>query len=574
MAGIETPPIPGTLQHLSSRQHFATIAWLRWRIFVNTLRGKGAAGELVAKILSYPVLALMVLGPAVGSGIGSWYLVHTGEVRLLAIPLWIIFALWQLIGMNTSSTGPSFDLGALIRFPLRYRDYFLIRLSFGLMDPPTLAGIACLIASSIGIGIASPSLFLWSALLLAIYAACNLFFSRMIYSWLERWLAQRRTRELVTGLFIGLSIGVQFVAQFAQKLSHGGHHAPHSPWLVKGAHLLIAVNWVLPPGLTAASIDHVHSGAIPVAVAALVGLLAYTVVFLLVLHVRLHAQFHGEDLSEAPAQSKPKSEAAQRVTAAQNQAESRYLAFLPATVAACLIKEVRYLLRSGPKLYVLIMPVFIVFLFSVRSSGLDYSGVGSHRMNGMLFAYGCAYMQMIFVALIYNSFGSDGAGVQFYFLAPLRMRDAMLAKNLLVFGIFAIEAALIYVSSAVIAMPTPLDVTAATIAWSLFTLFVNMSIGNVRSILSPKGMDATRVRSQNVSGLNSFISLGVIAVSVGSGIGAIFLFRMLDLGYWPVAGVFAVLAIGGFALYLAVLSRIDEIAARHAEHLTRELSKA
>jgi ABC-2 type transport system permease protein len=195
-------------------------------------------------------------------------------------------------------------------------------------------------------------------------------------------------------------------------------------------------------------------------------------------------------------------------------------------------------------------------------------------MNGMLFAYGCAYMQMIFVALIYNSFGSDGAGVQFYFLAPLRMRDAMLAKNLLVFGIFAIEAALIYVSSAVIATPTPLDVTAATIAWSLFTLFVNMSIGNVRSILSPKGMDATRVRSQNVSGLNSFISLGVIAVSVGSGIGAIFLFRMLDLGYWPVAGVFAVLAIGGFALYLAVLSRIDEIAARHAEHLTRELSKA
>jgi ABC-2 type transport system permease protein len=574
MAGIETPPAPGTLQHLSSRQHFATVAWLRWRIFVNTLRGKGAAGELVAKILSYPLLALMILGPAVGSGIGSWYLVSKGEVRLLAIPLWIIFGLWQLIGMNTSSTGPSFDLGALIRFPLRYRDYLLIRLSFGLMDPPTLSGIACLVAASIGIAIADPDLFPWAALLLAIYAACNLFFSRMIYSWLERWLAQRRTRELVTGLFIALSIGAQFFAQFVQRLSHGAHVAPQNPWLSKAAHVGMAVNWVLPPGLTAASIDHMHSGSTWLAVAGLGGLLAYTVGFLVVLHLRLYAQFHGEDLSEAPAQSKPKSTAAQAATSAEREAGSRYLAFLPATVAAMVVKEVRYLLRSGPRLYVLIMPIFIVFLFSVRTSGMEYSGMGSHRIKGMLFAYGCAYMQLIFVSLIYNSFGGDGAGVQFYFLAPLRLRDAVLAKNLLVFAVFGIEAVLIYISSAVIGAVSPLDVTVATVAWSLFTLFVNTSVGNVRSILSPKALDAGRVRSQNVSGLNSFISLALIAVSVGLGAGMVFLCGVFDLGYWAAAGVFSVLAIGGFALYVTVLGRIDGIAADHAEDLTRELSKA
>jgi len=574
MAGIETLPVPGTLQHLSSRQHFAAVAWLRWRIFVNTLRGKGGAGELVAKVLSYPLLALMILGPATGAGIGAWYFVHKGEVRLLAIPLWGIFGLWQLIGMNTSTTGPSFDLSALIRFPLRYRDYFLIRLSFGLMDPPTLAGIACLVAASIGIGIASPSLFPWAALLLAMYAACNLFFSRMIYSWLERWLAQRRTRELITGLFIALSIGSQFLAQFAQKLSHGAHVAPHNPWLAKASHLLLAVNWVLPPGLTAASIDRMHSGSTGFAAAALGGLLAYTAVFLLVLHLRLHAQFHGEDLSEAPAQTKPKSAAAQASAAADRESEIRYLAFLPATVAAMLVKEARYLLRSGPRLYVLIMPIFIVFLFSVRTSGIEYSGMGTHRMNGMLFAYGCAYMQLIFVSLIYNSFGGDGAGVQFYFLAPLRMRDAVLAKNLLVFSIFAIEAVLIYLSSAVIGAVTPLDVTVATIAWSLFTLFINTGIGNVRSILSPKTLDTGRVRSQNVSGMNSFISLAFIALSVGLAAGMVFLCGVLNLGYWAAAGVFSVLAVGGFAIYMAVLARIDDIAASHAEDLTRELGKA
>jgi ABC-2 type transport system permease protein len=577
MAGIETPP--GTLQHLTSRQHFATIAWLRWRIFVNTLRGKGAAGELVAKVLSYPLLALMVLGPAGGAGFGSWYFVSKGEVRMLAIVYWIVFGLWQLIGMNTSATGPSFDLGMLIRFPLRYRDYFLIRLSFGLLEPPTLAGIACLVASAIGIAIANVSLLPWAALLLAVYAACNVFFSRMIYSWLERWLAQRRARELVTGIFIGISIGVQFFAQYAERLSHSSRNASHSPWMIAAAHILLAVNWLLPPGLTAASIDHFQSGAPLIAVSALAGLLAYTAVFVLVLHLRLHAQFRGEDLSEAPAQSKPKTAVAKtrKATGASSEARAQagggLLAFLPATVAACLIKEVRYLLRSGPKLYVLIMPVFIVFLFSVRSSGLEYSGVGGHRLKGMLFAYGCAYMQLIFVALIYNSLGSDGAGVQFYFMAPLRMRDVMLAKNLLVFAIFAIEAVLIYICSAYIATPSPLDLTVSVLAWSLFAMLINMSVGNVRSILSPKGVDAMRVRSQNVSGLSSIISLTIVALLVGMGIGTFSLCRMMNTGYWPAALIFTILAALGFIPYLAVMARIDGIAASHVEDLTRVLGR-
>jgi len=570
MAGIEAAP--ATLQHLSSRQHFATIAWLRWRIFANTLRGKGAAGELVAKILSYPLLALIILGPAVGAGFGSWYFVSQGEVGLLAIPLWIIFVVWQLIAMNTSATGPSFDLGALIRFPLRYRDYFLIRVAFGLMDPPTLAGIACLFASSIGIGIADPALFPYAALLLAIYAACNLFFSRMIYSWLERWLAQRRTRELMTGLFIALTIGFQFVAQFAQRLGQGGHHAPQNPWLLKLFHLLVTANWVLPPGLTATSIDHMHRGALPFALAALGGLLAYTALFVLVLHLRLSAQYRGEDLSEAPAQSTRTS-----AVAAESQAEetgSSYLAFLPAEVAACLVKEVRYLLRSGPRLYVLIMPIFIVVLFSMRTSGLQYSGMGPHRVKGMLFAYGCAYMQLIFVSLIYNSLGGDGAGVQFYFLAPLRMRDAMLAKNLLVFAIFVLEAALIYVCSVAIGAPSTPDLVAATVAWSVFTLLINTSVGNVRSIVSPKRMDAIRMRGQNVSGLNSLVSMVVVAVCVALGAGMLLLCDLFHTGYWLAAGVFVLLSAAGFAVYAAVLGRIDGIATRHAEDLTRELSKA
>jgi len=576
MAGIERFSEPAA-QSISSRRHFETIAWLRWRIFVNGMRGKGASGELVTRFLSYPFLALMILGPAVGAAFAGYYFVNEGEVHLLAIPLWIIFALWQFIGINTSATGPSFDLSSLVRFPLRYRDYLLIRLSFGLMDPPTLAGIACLIATSLGIAIANPGLLPWSALALFIYAVCNILFSRMVYSWLERWLAQRRTRELVTGVILAFSLGFQFLAQYAQRLGGSRHHAPASPLLLKVVHTLVSINWLLPPGLTASSIDHIHRGYPLIAAATICGVLAYGAGFLFILHMRLNAQYLGEDLSEAPTAAAQKSKSAKAEpgasSAARPSAATASLAFLPAAIAACLTKEIRYLLRSGPKLYVLVMPIFIVFLFSVRTSGMNYARMSHNNFAAMLFSYGCAYTLLIFVGLIYNSLGGDGVGVQFYFLAPVRMRDVMLAKNLMVFALFTVEAILIYITAAFISKPTPLDLTAATLAWSLFTLFVNLSIGNIRSIVSPKMLDQSRMRSQNVSGLNSLISLAVVFVSVALGAVAVLLCSYFHSTYWIAAGAFLVLAVFSFIGYAITLQRLDGIAANNIENLNAVLGK-
>lgn len=570
MARIATEPHADTAPNISSRRHFATIAWLRWRIFVNSFRTKGATGELVVRFISYPFLALMILGPAVGAAFGTYYIVHGGELFYLAIPLWLIFALWQFIGINTSATGPSFDLSSLIRFPIRYRDYLLIRLSFGLMDPPTLAGIACLIAMVLGILIAEPGLAPWAIVVLVAYALCNILFSRMIYAWLERWLAQRRTRELVTGIILLISLGAQFLGQYVQRLSFHHHGTPINPWLLKASHAVLILNWFLPPGLAASSLDHMHSGSLLIAISAFSGVLFFCTLFLYILHKRLRAQYLGEDLSEAPA-ARPRSVRIARATSGTTEAPS--FSLLPGPIAACLVKEIRYLLRSGPKLYVLIMPAFIVFLISMRSTGIYYTGMPRNGVMHMLFSYGCAYTQLIFVSLIYNAFGSDGAGVQFYFLSPVRMRDVVLAKNLLTIGVFTIEAILVYATAAFLARPTPLDLTAATLAWSAFALFLSMCIGNIRSIVSPKGVDPAKVRSQNVSGMSSLISFLVVAGSVGLGAGVAFLCHYLHTSYWLAAGVFLILAAFSFAAYALVLNQIDTIAIRNIENLVSVLAK-
>jgi ABC-2 type transport system permease protein len=575
MAGLAPDPIADMEAGvLSSRQFFRTIVWLRWRIFANGLRSKGATGELIVTILSYPILALIVLGPSFGAGFTAWYLVKRGMDFYLAIPLWIIFAIWQIVGASTSASGPSFSLDSLVRFPIRYRDYLMMRLSFGLMDPPTLAGIGCLLAMTLGAGIAAPALLPCAALALFTYALCNLFFSRMIYTWLERWLAQRRTREMVTALILIGSLGIQIASQFVSRFTAGTHHAPPSPWMLSTAHLLLAVNWILPPGLTASTVAHGHAGSIAIATLAYAGLLAYTAAFLFILHLRLHAQYRGESLSEAPAAGKKptfRKFSGDASTAAKAPSRRPILSPL---LESLLLKELKLLQRSGPRLYALVMPVFIIYLFSFRTAGLAQAGFSDQHFTNYIFAYGCAYTLLIFTNFLYNALGSDGSGVQFYFLAPLRIRDVMLAKNLLMTILLMLEIALIYGATLSLHIHTPPALAAATLTWTAFTFLINLAIGNLRSMIAPKGVDPSKVRRQNVSAVSSFLSIGIILVSGVLGQSAIFLCQIFHTTLWAAAAAFLVLTVLAFLLYTLTLRRMDRVAFDHVETLVRELSKA
>ena len=585
MAGIElgppessTPP-PVLSTFVSSRQHFQTIAWLRWRLFVNALRGKGAVGELVVKILSYPILALIILGPSVGSGFGAWYFISHAMDTSLALILWLIFFLWQFIGVSTSATGPNFDLATLTRFPIRYRDYLAIRLSFGLMDPPTLAGIGCLVAVTIGIGVAAPTMAPWAALLLFLFAVCNVLFSRMVYSWLERWLAQRRTRELFTGLLLLFSLAAQFVGQFADRLGRQGHHGPVNPLMAKVFNIAVAANWFFPPGLVADSFDHMHRALPLPALASLGGLVLFTVAFLLILNVRMRAEYRGENLSEAPsaltgkALAKDRRLRAAELAAARASTPGSASRWITPSIAACFIKEVRYLLRSGPKLYVLVMPVFMIVLISLRTSGLREAGLGMSDVHTFLFSSGCAYAMMILTGFIYNALGSDGPGVQFYFMAPVRFRDVILGKNLVTFSIFAIEILLMYLASAFLGARSPVPLAMATVGWCLFTFLLHVSIGNVRSLVSPKAYESGKVRRQNASGLNSLISVVVTLIVAALGSAMIAACQFLDITLWAAAAVFLVLTCLASVMYLVSLNNIDQVAQNSMEKLMLELCK-
>ena len=54
--------------------------------------------------------------------------------------LWGTFAFCQLLNINLGQPGSTFDPTQLIRFPLRLRNYVLIRLCFGLLTPANVIG--------------------------------------------------------------------------------------------------------------------------------------------------------------------------------------------------------------------------------------------------------------------------------------------------------------------------------------------------------------------------------------------------------------------------------------------------
>src|ERR1700760_1246209 len=159
-----------------TREQFAAIAWLRWRIFVNAFRRKGGTGELVGRILLIPVLSGFAILPSVGVAFGAFYFTQGDRIGSISWLLWGTFVYCQLLNIQLGTSGTVFDPTELIRFPLSVRNYLWIRLCFGLLTPANVIG--SLMAGSIALGviIARPDLWLVAILALKVFAAANVLF--------------------------------------------------------------------------------------------------------------------------------------------------------------------------------------------------------------------------------------------------------------------------------------------------------------------------------------------------------------------------------------------------------------
>lgn len=533
--------------------------WVQSRIFLHSFRTLRGGFELGARILSMVMFFLVSIGPAVGMGFGAWEAVSHQRPLGVAILFWVLFLVWQFFSAFAPAlAGQNPDLAHLLRYPVGFGSWMLLYLVYGIASPSTLIGLLWALGIGIGIGIARPDLALWSTIVLAVFVLFNILLSRTILSWIERVMAQRRTREIVTGVLLVFALGAQAFNPAFHRSGHGTFYGVHLQTIRHIGEDVRAVQKYLPPGVASASIDqHLRdsgSGAVPFA-----GLLLYTLSIGGVLGLRLRAESRGENLSEVrlvPAQM------------AAGRTRPRPALDFAGPVAAVLEKDLRYLLRSGPMLYALASPLVMVFLFG----GVFRSGSFSAIRHDYALPLGIIWAFMGLTQIVSNSFGAEGQGIQFYFLSPTPLRKIVLAKNAMHLLLFTVEAVLI--TGIVLyrfGLP-PLSIATATVAWVLFAVPLDFAIGDVLSILMPYRVNLTRMRRQEFSLGNGMLSM--LAQALILAVGAAVMLPCAAFHHrWLAAPILLALAAISLLVYSRVLARIDGLIASHQEALIHDVAK-
>ncbi len=287
----------------------------------------------------------------------------------------------------------------------------------------------------------------------------------------------------------------------------------------------------------------------------------YGIAFFWLLNFRSRAEYYGENLSESD-RRKTLPEGTPAVRRGWN------VPGLSGPVTAVFEKELRYLSRSGPMLFTLIVPLFMLAVF--RSSGKN-EGLFAHAPE-LTFPLGAAYSLLLLTNLSYNNFGADGGGIQFLFASPVRFRQIMLGKNLAHSSIFVLEVIVVWLGTCLLYRPPSVEVTLATLAGILFALPIDLAAGNLFSIYSPSRIEAGvfgRQRASLTTVLASFAIRGALF-----GVGAIMLWLSRHYGDFGTEVLIFLLPAGfAFLTYALALNHVDKIALDHRENLISQLGR-
>lgn len=536
------------------------IAELRWRMFVNGLRSRRGKTEFASRMVVSSVFAVGGLGGFLVASFLSYVLVSQGKPEYLAIILWFIFLFWQFFPVMATAFTHNPDSTELLRFPLSYRSYFLVRMAFGVFDPACAIGSLGLLGVWLGVLIAQPRSVAWTALVLVTFGIFNLLLMQMVFAWLERWLAQRRTREIFGVVFVLLMLSLQLIGPAVEHFNKGARAEFRHAFEVGGQ-----IQAVLPPGLAADAIAQALHAKVVVGFTSLVLLAAFGLAAGYLLHLRIHAQFAGESLSET----------AGRPAVAQTQAPQVGwdLPGFSQAVGAVFEKEIRYLARSGPMLLTLVMPVFMLLVFRMGPLNPVHRTGGWNRTPDMAFPGAAAYALLVLTNVAYNTFGADSGGIQFFYASPVHFRQIILGKNLTHGAIVVLNAILAWIAVRYLYGAPHLAVTVATVAGLMFAAPLNFSAGNLLSLYSPKKRDFSAFGRQNATQTTVLASFGMQIVIVGCGIGVFAIARYYD-DLWIAVLLFLILAAISISIYLAVLRRMDRIAMERRETLLTELCRS
>jgi ABC-2 type transport system permease protein len=528
------------------KEQLRLIAGLRWSLLRNHLQRRNNRWDLVGIVFAAISSSVLVLGLCAAFYAGTYAFLVKGKPGWTAMLFWAIFFWWQVVPIFVAGFGANFEFRNLLRFPLSLRTFYILGLGYGFADFAAVSSLCWIAAMLAAVATVRPQLLLVALLVSLLFILVNVTLERLIASWLERLLAKRRVRELMVGLFVLCMVSLNFLNPALQIWGKGdaqpaiARFVPYLSWLPGS----------LAGGALAAAADQ-NSARLLLAAS---GLLLWVAATSVLLWQRYRIQYLGEELSEGTAPAVSKRGDRKLFSGVESQS------FIPPAIVGVMRKEFHYLTRNGFSFINLILPPVMVLFFSMQFAG-KHSMIKEHGLSPQAFFPAVmAYLILILLSPAYNSFAFEGHGIQTYFLAPLRMRDVLVGKNLFLACLVGVELA-ISLSVLIWRIGFPgVPAFLSTVSVAAFGVAGQLTIANWSALNFPKKMEIGKLKGQRNSGVAVWTAFGVQILLGGIGTLVLLAGKWFENPWLP-AIVFAALttaALGGYFASLDPLSRLAE----------------
>jgi ABC-2 type transport system permease protein len=522
-----------------SGETFLALAELRGRLLWRRLRGRGGVPEIVAKIVLYAVALPAAVAFAAAAGVAAFRAARIGRGLFVDATVGALFfgvwQTWTAVSLSLAERD-ALDLRRLLVYPippLRVWAWGMVASMVG--DPFSILWSVLLLGSFAGAALGRPGA--WLLLLaatLAAFAIATVSLVALLQELLARMLRPRWTRAVAVAVVYLGALGI------AASSGGGGRSA------VETLRVVGRLRWILfPAALATEAGKHLYrdevAAAAPwaaalAAAAALVTWAAYRLAL-------AGARSGGEG---------PTGEAG----------VGRGWA-LPGVRGALVEKEAKYLLRHPlATVLAIVLPAlaaFVAWKVAPRIPAEAGEVVRALPLFGFVL-YTLLAMQPFWL----NAFGWERGGALTFLLAPVRLADAVLAKNATAYAFaLAVFVACAAAGIAVGGPPPAWAMVAALVLHAGMAPWI-FAAGNLVSILNPRAAPASLHRGGALSAVSAFAGMAILSAAAGLFALPVLLALAVDEPWALVLG-WALLGAAGYAVWAWSLPRAGALLARRRE---------
>ena len=517
-------------------------AWMRWRIFVNSLEKTGArdAVERFSLAIEHigPILLTVVMVPSAIALAGlagyAGYQLATGVeksipaqvVRYLLLLATVLSVVGPMIMPVADRTNPV----RLLLLPIPRRTLYVAHSAGALTDPWILLLVPIVLAVPIGMLAGGAPAAMLAALATGIFVLLAIVaVSSLTTTLVHLLLRDRRRGELIALAFVLILPLLSFLPMMLgsrgrqerrerARAVREGRPAPESterkppvpPWILTTAQSAFRL---VPSELYSSSIRSAAQGHAP-ATAASTALLAGVTVTLHSIGLFLFGR----------ALASPLASGARRTASASN-IWRRVLPGLSPGASAVAFTQVRLALRTPRGRAILFSPLLMLVFFGLLIMKSGDMSFGAIRVNGGIglatFASSITLLSVLPIAM--NQFAVDGAGLTLALLSPLSTRQ-LLAGKAVGNGLVAIPTALLCVALAGLVFRGGSPATWLSLILSIIATYTLASpAAAVFSAMLPRVVDMNSIgRGSNAHGLSGFLGLLAFGAAAAPCIGLVF----------------------------------------------------